>query len=276
MKKSTLPAITALAALLLAAAPFAQDGEEPDFPTMEEILGGDPSDEDPQARMKALFQSVESKLKDVDILLSDAAAGDTSRLTEVQDAGIADLLRNSLEQGRAAQKDIEEILEIAKQMGQQQQSQSSSSGQGQQQGQGNPENSPLDRGQQSQSQEQTPEAPSQSQGQEQQGEQPKPGEGEGEQPDPNGETPKPDSKDGTQPDGPESSDEDGTNRNDGTGGDGATAGASPPGVADDNWGNLPSHVKDAFRTEGRSELPSRYRDWIDDYYKKLNRRARRQ
>ena len=50
---------------------------------------------------------------------------------------------------------------------------------------------------------------------------------------------------------------------------------SPPGGADENWGNLPSHVKDAFRTEGRSELPSRYRDWIDDYYRKLNRRARR-
>jgi hypothetical protein len=262
MKTSTLSAITALAAFFLAAAPLAQDGEEPDFPTMEEILGGDSADEDPQARMKALFQSVESKLKDVDILLSDAAAGDTSRLAEVEESGIADLLRSSLQQGRAAQKDIEEILEIAQQMGQQQKSQSSSSGQGQQQGQGNPENSPLDRGQQSQSQEQTPEAPSQSQGQEQQGEQPKPGEGEGEQPDPNGETPKPDSKDGT-------------NRDDGTGGDGATAGATPPGGADDNWGNLPSHVKDAFRTEGRSELPSRYRDWIDDYYKKLNRRARR-
>jgi len=34
-------------------------------------------------------------------------------------------------------------------------------------------------------------------------------------------------------------------------------------------------VRDAFRSEGRTDLPARYRDWIDDYYRKLNRRSPR-
>jgi hypothetical protein len=40
---------------------------------------------------------------------------------------------------------------------------------------------------------------------------------------------------------------------------------------DDGWGNLPQHVRDTFRSEGRGDMPTRYRDWIDAYYEKLNR-----
>ena len=55
----------------------------------------------------------------------------------------------------------------------------------------------------------------------------------------------------------------------------ATDRGGPASDANETWGNLPRHVQDAFRSEGRSELPARYRDWIDDYYRKLNRRSSR-
>jgi len=38
------------------------------------------------------------------------------------------------------------------------------------------------------------------------------------------------------------------------------------------WGNLPVHVRDLFRAEGGRDLPPRYRDWIDSYYRRLNER----
>jgi hypothetical protein len=249
----------------------AQDGEDPDFPTMEEIVGGGAGPEDPQARLKQLFRDVETKLADVDVLLSDAAAGDTSRLAEVEEAGIADLLRESLEHGRSAQRDIEAILEIARQMGQSQGA-SSSSSQGQQQGQSQGgEGSPLDRGQQSQSREATPEAPGGQRPGEQQPGQQQPGGQE-----PGGERPgEPQDRPGGEPRDPRAGEGDGENRD----GDDPRAGAADPartpGDADETWGNLPRHVQDAFRSEGRSELPARYRDWIDDYYRKLNRRSSR-
>lgn len=109
-----------VALVALAAAPLsAQDAEDEPFPTMEEILGS-AATQDPQDRMTELFHSVETKLKTVDVFLTDAAAGDTSSLTKVTNPGIADLLRTSLDEGRAAQRDIAEILEIAQQLGQSQ------------------------------------------------------------------------------------------------------------------------------------------------------------
>ena len=41
----------------------------------------------------------------------------------------------------------------------------------------------------------------------------------------------------------------------------------------DEWGNLPIHVRELFRAEGGQRLPARYRDWIDSYYRRLNRRS---
>ena len=32
-------------------------------------------------------------------------------------------------------------------------------------------------------------------------------------------------------------------------------------------------IRDTFRAEGRGDMPARYRDWIDSYYRKLNRRS---
>ncbi|HJM56722.1 MAG TPA: hypothetical protein QF446_05295 [Planctomycetota bacterium] len=40
----------------------------------------------------------------------------------------------------------------------------------------------------------------------------------------------------------------------------------------DQWGNLPVHLRDLFRAEGGTDLPPRYRDWIDSYYRRLNER----
>lgn len=39
----------------------------------------------------------------------------------------------------------------------------------------------------------------------------------------------------------------------------------------DRWGDLPLHVREVFRVEGASDIPPRYRDWIDAYYRRLNK-----
>jgi len=39
------------------------------------------------------------------------------------------------------------------------------------------------------------------------------------------------------------------------------------------WGELPIHYRDVFRAEGGAGMPAEYRDWIDAYYRRLNRRA---
>jgi hypothetical protein len=41
--------------------------------------------------------------------------------------------------------------------------------------------------------------------------------------------------------------------------------------SNESWGDLPPTVRDLFRTEGGSDLPPQYRDWIDAYYRRLNR-----
>jgi hypothetical protein len=46
-----------------------------------------------------------------------------------------------------------------------------------------------------------------------------------------------------------------------------------PGAGTEQWGNLPIHLRELFRAEGGTRLPARYRDWIDSYYRRLNRRS---
>lgn len=45
-----------------------------------------------------------------------------------------------------------------------------------------------------------------------------------------------------------------------------------PGAPDgkDRWGDLPVHARDVFRAQGGGDMPARYREWIDAYYKRLN------
>ncbi|MCA8980946.1 MAG: hypothetical protein H6831_15665 [Planctomycetes bacterium] len=231
---------------------------------------------DLEAEMRKIFQRVETKLRDIDVLLTDASAGDTRRLAEAGEAGIDELLRRSVEDGRAVQREIDELLQLAQQVGSSCSSSSSSSsqnGQGQQ-GQSSGQPSPLDQGPGSQrSQEATPTLPEQSQpgGEpegEQHGDQPG-GEQEGEQPADGKQQP----GEGEQPeDGPERPDDDPRN----IAGDDPKAGeTSAPSRADlsERWGELPVHVRDVFRTEGGEDMPAEYRDWIDAYYRKLNERA---
>lgn len=45
-----------------------------------------------------------------------------------------------------------------------------------------------------------------------------------------------------------------------------------PADANDRWGDLPVYARDVFRAQGGADLPVRYREWIDAYYKRLNRR----
>jgi hypothetical protein len=50
----------------------------------------------------------------------------------------------------------------------------------------------------------------------------------------------------------------------------ATQKVTVGGNAADRWGDLPVNVRDVFRAQGGSDLPVRYREWIDAYFKRLN------
>src|SRR5688572_18616251 len=111
-----------------------------------------------------------------------------------------------------------------------------------------------------QARERTPEAPGE------QGE--KPGE-----PKPGGDQPKSTDQQGGDPKSPSESKGDPRNEK----------GGPPPGLetgrasqdrSNERWGELPETVRDLFRTEGGGELPPEYRDWIDAYYRRLNRERR--
>ena len=45
----------------------------------------------------------------------------------------------------------------------------------------------------------------------------------------------------------------------------------PPVQDEDRWGDLPPRVEEIFRNQGRDDMPVQYRDWIDAYYRRLNR-----
>lgn len=65
----------------------------------------------------------------------------------------------------------------------------------------------------------------------------------------------------------------GKNSNGPTPAAGATEGANSNAAGQvDRWGDLPVHARDVFQNQGGSALPTRYRDWIDQYYKKLNKK----
>ena len=51
----------------------------------------------------------------------------------------------------------------------------------------------------------------------------------------------------------------------------STATPSTSGAVD-RWGDLPVYARDVFRAEGGADFPSAYREFIDAYYKRLNRR----
>lgn len=104
-----------LASLPALGSPRPQEGPPPDEERpvrelLDEARGG--GMDELEAKMRELFGKVERRLREIDVLLSDASAGDTSKLTELREAGIDDLLRASLKQGRQLQKEIQEIIDI--------------------------------------------------------------------------------------------------------------------------------------------------------------------
>ena len=82
--------------------------DEQEEPPLIEMPRQSPRDE-----MTELFVRVERRLREIDDLLNDAAAGETSALKDVGEAGIDDLIQGSMTRCREVVKDIEKILEIA-------------------------------------------------------------------------------------------------------------------------------------------------------------------
>ena len=283
-----LIAVTALSLAWSARVAPAQDSGEPqEKPPVEEAREGQKDQEaeeppvkvehfirpefegvaepQPQDELLELFGQVERRMRKIDFLLLDASAGDLSKLSEVGESGIGDLLDEATPpqasasgdspgvagmlrvaggEGEAVRRDIDRIIEIAEQMG----GQCSSSGSGSQKPSSG---SPLDgRPEQRVDKTGSPEEPRQ---------------GEQEQPEPKDGDPK-SNKDGDDPPRP--------NQPAANAPDSDTEPAQP--VVDDReaWGELPIHVRDVFRAEGGPSMPPRYRDWIDAYYKRLNARTR--
>jgi len=221
-------------------------GQEPE-PGLLERMGMD----SPQEEMKRLFHEVELTLHAIDVELSDAGAGDIP-LAEGKESGMDKLLRSTREKGQNAVDGIDRILEIAQQLS----GQSSGSCMRSMMGQGEPKSSgesPLDQERQRgpTQGEKTPEAP--------QGEKPQ-GEGKDPKPEPRGERPDdkgPNPLTGKNQPAPPPVDE---------------GGAPVPGVDDaERWGTLPERVQQVFKNQITDDLPIQYRDWIDSYYRRLNR-----
>jgi hypothetical protein len=244
--------------LFLAALALASPAQEPTVPPPQPRpqIGPEPQGP-PQAtpeedEMLRLFGQVERRMREIDRLLYDASAGRAPG--KIEESGIDKLLKRGRESSQQVLDDIDKILELAMQRAQeQQQQQSNNGGQGGQQGkQGQ---SPLDqkRGDSPSGRERTPE------GQSSEGEGGKKPEGEQQQP--QGEKPTGSQEDHGDPnnkaaDGPPE----------------LPTEQVPAGGGNDRWGDLPVHVRELFRAQGGGDLPPRYRDWIDSYYRRLNQR----
>jgi hypothetical protein len=218
-----------------------------------------------QDEMRELFLKVERNLLRMDQYLLDASAGDTSKIEDVDSAGIDDILDQAStaaagvgasgvakvlgvtrKRGDRVLEDIDRILELAKKSG------SCSSGSGKPKPGDSQSPSPTD-GQQNNETErmQGNRAPGEGKPEDS-------GQQDSQQGDPKGNR---DSKD------PPSSSEAQHMPNQPTN-------APPPVSQDaDRWGELPIYARDLFRAEGGHDLPPQYRDWIDAYYRRLNRRA---
>jgi hypothetical protein len=233
-------------------APTPQVSPTPPTPTI--------SDRDrAQAEMRELFAKVERRLMEIDRLLSDAGAGDAPVPAGAKKSGIDELLRNSQTREREVLEGIDRILELAREN----QSRSSSSGNPS----GDPQSggkSPLDKqGEQENEREQTPSAPKP-------GEKPDSKDASGSKPKPD--KPKPDPGDGEPRDPRASPTKNAKNTPGGAPPAQPTEGPSKADNGKDRWGDLPVKVRDIFRAEGGGDMPVQYREWIDSYYRRLNKK----
>lgn len=241
-----LSAGLALAGLALAQ----QGGREPEAPEQEEEL---PRIEIPdlsgrssaQEEMIRLFHEVEKALESIDIELADAGAGRIPP-PEGRDSAIDRLLRSNGQKSDQVVSGMERILEIAQQMGG---TCSSCMKPGDSAGQGQPEQkeSPLDQERQRGPTpgEETPESPAMA---------------KDARPEPSGEKP-----DDRGPNPPKGENKPSTPRQD--------VGGAPVGPGDDNerWGTLPERVRHVLQNQITDDVPLQYRDWIDSYYRRLNK-----
>lgn len=228
-------------------------------------ISGAHAQSDAEAEMRELFRSVEKRLKAIDELLSDASTGMGEGLDKIEEAGIDEILKQSRQESQQVIDSIDRILQISEE-----QSQPSSQGGGSgspqpQECQPDPQGSPLNRGQQTTPRESTPENPQEQPGSKEPGQE-QPG---GEQPKPEPQQLTPDPKSGL-----ETQDPNPQNVQLGDAPASAKGSASNAGHVE-RWGTLPQHAQDVFRSEGGTELPAQYRDWIDAYHRRLNREASR-
>ena len=248
--------LAGLAGLCLLAAALASPAQEEQGPDDEGKKAPDEAElpkvpigmeqNDLQEEMRKLFHEVERNLESIDVRLADAGAG-MAPLAEVPDSGLDKLLRNAQQKGQQVVSDIDRILEIAEQLG-------GGTGMGQQM-----PGPPKGEGQSDKPQDGSPQQRERTEGAPPEGE--KPGEKEQKDAQP---------KDGDKPDSPQGTDDPGTNK-EGTPQDRNQE--VPPAVVDDadRWGNLPPRAQEIFRNQGRDDVPVQYRDWIDAYYRRLNR-----
>lgn len=230
---------------------------------LDPLGGSGPGGAPGEAEMKELFIKVDKRLERVSQLLFEASTGDGSRSSEVGAAGIDELIRGaesassagasgigqileaSRGQSEAARSEIDRILELAAQSG---------SGGGSQ-GPPPPQSGMPQQGQ----------TPSGSK-REEKGAQPEPEEG-------GQEDQKESGKDGDEPNGGDekkgSEDRPGKKPPKGEIGDPSNA------TGNEEWGDLPVHLRKTFQNGVSDDVPPRYRDWVDSYYKRLNRRSGR-
>ena len=236
-----LRVVLAIALVFASAMPsFAQEPTRPPRPS--EMQAPDSSQEE----IKKLFAKVEKSLLRIDRFLSDAAAGELP-LGSPEESGLADLLRETQASSQGAINDIDKILEIAS-------SRSSSPSQGssdQQPPPPAPGDSPLDKPNDGapQEQEPTPEKPESQEQEESQSSE--------------GATPEQASQD---------EQKESENKPDGAAQPATPATPITPGDDGQRWGELPPRVREVFRSQGGGDLPTQYRDWIDSYYRRLNKR----
>jgi len=221
-----------------AGAPGPRQEEGPAKPAQVRELGA-------QEELVELFQSVERRLAEIDELLYGASAGERA-LEETGESGIDHLLRVSRERGQEVVRSIDRILELAQQNAQA----SSSSSSGSEPRQGSSQGSPLDQEPgAAQEKEKTPSAPKERPDGSEQESEPERSQAN----DPRQSAGDPRNQPGPPPPSP------------------STEKVAAPNDAE-RWGDLPLHVRDLFRTEGGGDLPPQYRDWIDAYYRRLNRK----
>ncbi len=114
--------VLTLAGGLVPLAAAQDDGTKPPIRPPLPGMGGGAAEKTPQQEMAELFLEVESRMRSMGELLLDASAGDTSKLNDVEESGIEDLLREARSQAGAsggASGGVGDLLLVSKLQGEQ-------------------------------------------------------------------------------------------------------------------------------------------------------------